>query len=178
MPILLGYIRLMKRVITVIVLLVPWVAGAREVPRPDLPRVESAIVAGTNDFRRRHGRGEVASDARLAAAARDFARYMAAHGKLSHEADGRKAGERITAHGYRYCMYAENISYQHDTAGFETARLAAGLLDGWKESAGHRANMLKREAVHTGVGVARSARNGYYYAVQLFGSPRPGSGRC
>lgn len=152
------------------------VAG-REVARPDLPRVERAIVAGTNDFRRENGRGTVAVDARLEAAARGFAKFMAASGKLSHEADGRKAGERMVAQGYRYCMYAENISYQYSSAGYETGQLASLLLEGWKESRGHRANMLKGEAVHTGVGVARSPSTGYFYAVQLFGSPRAG-GRC
>lgn len=149
----------------------------REVLRPDLPRVEQAIVAGTNEFRRKNGRGAVASEARLDAAARDFAKFMAASGKLSHEADGRKPGDRITAHGYRYCMFAENISYEYHSAGFETGKLASQLLQGWQASSGHRANMLKGDAVHIGVGVARSPANGYFYAVQLFGSPRTG-GRC
>ena len=160
-----------------IALLASWPAQGREALRPDLPQVERAIVAGTNDFRRENGRGAVAIDARLEAAAHAFAKLMAATGKLSHEADGRNAGERMVAQGYRYCMYAENISYQYSSAGFETGKLASLLLEGWKESRGHRANMLKGDAVHIGVGVARSPANGYFYAVQLFGSPRTG-GRC
>ena len=38
--------------------------------------------------------------------------------------------------------------------------------------------MLDRLAVDTAVAVARSPATGYYYPVQLFGSPRTGGGRC
>jgi uncharacterized protein YkwD len=152
-------------------------ASAREVARPDIARVERSIVAGANEFRRANGRGALASDAKLDAAAREFARFLAGKGKLGHEADGRNPGQRIEAQGYRYCMYAENLAYQYHSAGFETAKLAALLLEGWRESPGHRANLLKKDAVHTGVGVASAPGTSHFYAVQLFGRPRAG-GRC
>ena len=159
------------------VMLFAGVVEAREVARPDLPRVERAIVAGANEFRRAHGRGALATDARLDAAARDFAQYLARRGKLAHEADGRNPGQRIDAQGYRWCMYAENLAYQYHSAGFETAKLAALLLEGWQASPGHRANLLKKDAVHTGVAVAPTPGTSHFYAVQLFGRPRAG-GRC
>lgn len=146
--------------------------------RPDLTRVEQAIVSGTNDFRRDNGRRVVATQAKLEAAAEEFAQFMARTGKYSHEADGRKPSERVVAHGYRYCRVSENISYQYSSEGFESRELAARLLDGWKKSPGHRANMLDAAVVHTAVAVARSPKTGYFYAVQLFGSPRSGGGGC
>ena len=153
-------------------------AAAREAPsQPELARVESIVVARTNEFRREEGRSALAGHAKLTTAAREFALFMARTGKYSHEADGRTPRERIEAHGYRWCMVAENISYQFSSTGFATGELASRLVDGWKRSADHRANMLDRDAVHTAVAVARSPRTGYFYAVQLFAGPRTG-GRC
>ena len=79
--------------------------------------------------------------------------------------------ERARRHGYAWCFIAENIAYQYDSRGFATESLAHGIVEGWKKSAGHRRNLLAREATHTGVAVARSEKTGYYYAVQLFGRP-------
>jgi uncharacterized protein YkwD len=116
-------------------------------------------------------------DRRLEDAAREFAAFMARTAKFDHDADGRQPAQRIGAKGYRYCMVAENIAYEFDTRGFASAELAMRFVNDWKGSAGHRANMLGAGAVHTGVAIARSAKTGYYYAVQLFGSPRTGA-RC
>jgi uncharacterized protein YkwD len=146
--------------------------------KPSLRDVESRIVQATNDFRRDEGRSRLMVNARLAAAAREFAQFMAKTGKYSHEADGQRPRERVQAHGYRYCMVAENISYQYSSLGFETEDLAARLLEGWKRSPGHRANMLDGVAVHTAVAVARSPKTGYYYAVQLFAAPHVSGARC
>jgi uncharacterized protein YkwD len=152
-------------------------ANAREPARPDLAQVEKRIVEATNALRASHGRGALAAERRLENAARDFAAFMARTGKFDHDADGRQPAQRIAASGYRYCMVAENIAYEFDTRGFSTAALATRFVDDWKGSAGHRANMLNGGAVHTAVAVVRSNKTGYYYAVQLFGSPRSGA-RC
>jgi uncharacterized protein YkwD len=152
--------------------------AARGAPQPDLDRVERLVVEATNDFRRAQGRSPLERHGKLAAAAERFAKFMAATGKFSHEADGRKPRERVVEQGYRYCMVAENISYQYSSAGLETRELASRLVEGWKRSPGHRANMLDGVAVHTAVAVARSATTGYFYAVQLFGSPRASGARC
>jgi uncharacterized protein YkwD len=150
---------------------------ARAAAAPDLAQVERRVVQGTNEFRQEHGRGTLGVNAKLAAAAQEFARFMARTGKYSHDADGRRPRERVLAHGYRYCMVAENISYQFSSEGFESVELASRLLEGWKRSPGHRANMLDGAAVHTAVALARSS-TGYFYAVQLFGSPHAGGSRC
>lgn len=160
-------------------LALPLAAPAGAAPaQPDLARVEEIVVSRTNDFRRDEGRGRLAKNARLAAAAREFAQFMARTGRYAHDADGRRPAERVHAHGYRWCMVAENISYQFSSAGFATDELAARLFDGWKRSADHRRNMLDGGAAHTAVAVARSAATGYYYAVQLFAGPWVSGGRC
>jgi uncharacterized protein YkwD len=99
---------------------------------PDLPRVEQLIVEATNQFRTQEGRGRLRVDARLARAAREFARHLARTGQLSHTADGRQPWERAAAQGYEECIVAENIGWESNPAGFTTRGRADALVDGWK----------------------------------------------
>jgi uncharacterized protein YkwD len=140
--------------------------------RVDLSGAERLIVDATNAFRREEGLGPVKSDAALGHAARDFAEFMARTDRYGHTADGRNPGDRATGNGYGYCLVAENIAYQYNSAGFRTAELARGFVEGWKHSPGHRKNMLDPAATDTAVAVARSASSGRYYAVQMFGRPK------
>ena len=141
-------------------------------PRPDLAAVAGRIVTATADFRKTEGRPAVTVSPRLTAAARAFAGYMATTDRYGHTADGRQPADRATAKGYDYCLVLENIAYAFDSRGFADGALADGFVVGWKESPGHRRNMLDPDATETGVGVARSSATGHYYAVQLFGRPK------
>ena len=136
---------------------------------PDLSNVERLILERTNQFRSSEGVRRVAVDTRLASAARGFAKYMADTERYGHDADGRKPSQRVKVHGYQYCVVSENISYQYSSEDFGTAELASRYFEGWKKSPGHRRNMLEASVTDTAVAVARSARTGRYYAVQLFG---------
>ena len=139
--------------------------------RPDIARASTLVIEETNAFRREEGRDAVQRSASLEDAARDFARYLARTGSFDHQADGSTPGERARRHGYRWCRIAENIAYQFDSRGYTTEGLARELFSGWKRSPGHRRNMLERDVVHTAVAIARNDRDGYYYAVQMFGKP-------
>jgi hypothetical protein len=139
---------------------------------PDLPQTETAIVEMTNAFRRESKLGEVKPNAALTAAARAFAAYLAKTGKFAHEADGRAPAQRAEAAGYRYCLVAENLALNLDSRGFETRALARDVVDGWKSSPGHRANMLLPTVTEIGVAVARAPDNNpKFISVQLFGRP-------
>lgn len=138
----------------------------------DIPAVERAIIDGTNRFRNEQGVGSVRPDSTLDSTAREFAEYLARTDRFDHEADGRTPAIRARTHGYDYCLIAENIAYQFDTRGFTAAALARGLVQGWKDSPGHRRNMLDARAIDTGVAVVRSPRSGRFYAVQMFGRRR------
>ncbi len=140
--------------------------------KPDLSRVSSLIVEMTNRFRRLHGRGELKVNDKLTKTAREFADYLAKTDRFSHTADGRNPGQRVSANGYQYCIVAENIAWEFDSAGFSTRGLAQALVTGWKNSPEHRRNMLDHDVMEIGVGVARSEKTGRYYAVQDFGRPR------
>ena len=139
---------------------------------PDLARVTSIVIEGTNRFRQEHRLAPLEADAKLSAAARDFADFMARTDKYGHTADDLGPLERAKRHGYAYCSLAENIGYQFRSGGFKTpAELADGFVEGWKRSPGHRRNMMERDATEIGIAVARSAKSGRYYGVQLFGRP-------
>ena len=139
---------------------------------PDLPQTETAIVEMTNAFRKEHKLGEVRPNAALAAAARAFADYLAKSGTFAHEADGRQPHQRAEAHGYRYCLVAENLAMNLDSRGFATRQLALEAVEGWKSSPGHRANLLQAGVTEIGVAVVRVAdKNPKFVSVQLFGRP-------
>ncbi len=139
---------------------------------PDLDQTARLIIDRTNRFRQDQHRSPVTVNEQLSAAARDFAAWMAATDLYGHEADGRHPWDRARAHGYDYCLVAENIAYVWRSAAFSTDALAAEFVQGWEKSPGHRKNMLDPDVTETGVGVARSADTGLYYAVQLFGRPK------
>ena len=76
------------------------------------------------------------------------------------------------AQGYRYCLVAENLAMNLDSRGFETRVLARDAVEGWKNSPGHRANMLQPTVTEIGVAVARAPdRDPKFISVQLFGRP-------
>jgi uncharacterized protein YkwD len=147
-------------------------AAAVQGKQPDLARAASLIVELANAFRRHKGLHELKVNPDLAKDARSFAEYLARTDKFSHSADGRQPSERAVASGYAYCIIAENIAWEYDSAGFTTGELARALLKGWKNSPGHRRNLLDPDVTDTGAAVARSDRTGRYYAVQEFGRPR------
>ncbi len=137
----------------------------------DIERVEQLVVEQINAFRAEQKLNKLAVDADLAEAAESFAAFMARTGKYGHEADGRTPSERAKAAGYQMCIVAENIAFQFRSTGFATPELAEAFVEGWKQSPGHRENIVDPDVTQTGVAVAKAA-DGKYYAVQMFGRPR------
>ncbi len=139
---------------------------------PDLPQTEAAIVALTNAFRQEQGLAPVTPSKELAAAAKWFAGYLAKSGKFAHEADGREPHQRAAAHGYKYCMVAENLALNLDSRGFTSAGLAGQVVAGWKASPAHRRNLAEPMATEIGLGIARApSKDPKFVTVQLFARP-------
>ncbi len=139
---------------------------------PDLPKTEVAIVALTNDFRTTNRLAKLSRDRKLADAARSYAVFLAGSPKFSHEADGRRPADRIKAAGYEACLTAENLAWMLDSRGFTTNSLAAQMVEGWKNSPGHRKNLLLQHTTETAVAIAKVSGKQKYMAVQLFGRPK------
>jgi len=147
-------------------------SGSIKADKLDLAAVSKLIVEKTNDFRKEQKRNTVAVDSKLTDAARYFADYLADNDKFGHTADGNRPADRAKKFGYDYCIVLENIAYEYKSSGFTAEELSKAFVEGWKNSPGHRRNMLDRDVTDTGVAVARSDKSGYYYAVQMFGRPK------
>lgn len=139
--------------------------------QPDLPKAEAAIIEQTNVFRGANALAAVLGNVTLTKAARDYARFLASSKVFSHEADGRRPLDRIKTAGYQPCTTAENLALLGHPNGFGTEDLASMMVEGWKNSPGHRKNMLLGAVTETGVAIAKSRHEEKWFAVQLFGRP-------
>ncbi|HEX8342543.1 MAG TPA: CAP domain-containing protein [Tepidisphaeraceae bacterium] len=139
--------------------------------RANVDKATQLIFDGTNEFRAENKLPALKRDETLDATAMAFAKFMAETHKYGHEADGRKPADRAEAKGYAYCVILENIALQFRSDGFETMALGRSFVEAWKNSPGHRKNMLDPNAVEAGMATAVSS-NGVYYSVQLFGRPK------
>jgi uncharacterized protein YkwD len=140
----------------------------------DAARAAELIVEQTNRFRREEGLEPLQSQPQLQSAAQYFANFMAEQNKYGHTADGQRPADRAAEHGYEYCIVLENIAYQYSSRGFATEQLSEGFMEGWKNSPGHRKNLLDADVTEIGVAISQ-APDGRYYAVQKFGRPSSAS---
>ncbi|WP_240810273.1 CAP domain-containing protein [Actinomadura sp. WMMA1423] len=119
------------------------------------------VVSLTNAERAKNGCGALTVDSRLQAAAQGHSNDMIARNFFDHtNPSGRNPGDRITAAGYRWSTYGENIAYGQ--------RTAAAVMSAWMNSSGHRANILNCRFKNIGVGVA--LKSGTPYWTQNFGT--------
>lgn len=138
-------------------------------PATGLTPALQQVVDLTNQRRAENGLPALTVDARLNAAAQRMSSDMAAHdsilpGGAPHiGSDGSDPGQRITAAGYIWRAWAENIA-----SGYPDA---ASVVNGWWNSAGHRANMVSTSVTQIGVAVAYSA-TGVAYWTQDYGQQR------
>ena len=138
----------------------------------DLTQARDEIIRQTNEFRKSEGREPTVVNEQLQKAAQQFASFMAENDLYGHTADERHPSDRAEKQGYEYCAIEENIAYEFRTTGFDANSLSKGFFEGWKNSPGHRENMLRPYVTETGVGLAQSKKTGVYYAVQMFGRPK------
>ncbi|QJS13455.1 sigma-70 family RNA polymerase sigma factor [Streptomyces argyrophyllae] len=104
------------------------------------------VVALVKKERAAAGCGPVTEDPQLDKAAQGHSDDMAARGFFDHtDPDGAGPGERITAAGYRWSTYGENIAKGQQTP--------QAVMDSWMNSPGHRANILNCAFKNIGVGV-------------------------
>jgi uncharacterized protein YkwD len=114
----------------------------------------SAQAMDLNSFRATHGRAPLRVDSSLTGLAYAHAMDMARRGRLDHAGFLRERGP----HGAN----AENVSYG---CGDE----ACAILQ-WSRSAGHRANMLRRDVTTYGLATVVSATGRRYWVMELGGA--------
>jgi uncharacterized protein YkwD len=97
---------------------------------------------------------------KLAAAATYHAKDMAEHGFLRHKgSDGNDPGERITAAGYQWSVYAENIGQGQKTPD--------EAVKAWLRSTRHCKNIMNPDVEEAGAALAKSASLRTYWTLVL-----------
>ncbi|MFD4633510.1 sigma-70 family RNA polymerase sigma factor [Streptomyces sp. NPDC058284] len=133
-------------------------------PDPVPPKPSGAagqVVALVNSERAKAGCGPVRSNGKLATAAAKHSADMAARDYFDHTSpDGTDPGDRITAAGYRWSTYGENIARGQQSP--------ASVMDSWMKSPGHRANILNCDFKEMGVGIHNGSGGPWW--TQAFGT--------
>lgn len=113
------------------------------------------VIALTNGLRGNNR--PLTLNVKLMQAARGHANTMAALNTLSHTAGGTDLTKRVGDQGYRWSALAENIA-QGQTS-------ASHVVNSWRNSGGHYANMVNPQYTEIGVWWTGS------YWIQVFGRP-------
>lgn len=139
-----------------------WTAlWARPLTADGLARTASEVIALTNAERAAAGLRPLVVDQRLTAAAQAHSADMVTRGFYSHTSpDGSEPWDRARAAGATHRGIGENIACGQ--------RSPAEVVQGWMNSPGHRANILKPDFTHIGIGYAGGGSAGSYW-TQLFG---------
>ena len=133
-----------------------------ETPAPETPdaaapeEFEAEVVRLVNIEREKNGLSALKSDNEKLNRAADI-RAEELTTSFSHtRPSGADCFSVLIERGIKYCAAGENIAYGY--------RTPAGVVEGWLNSPGHRANILTGSFTHIGVGYNE---NGNYW-VQLF----------
>ena len=124
---------------------------------------ESEVIDLVNVERAVQGLHPLSYDPNLTISVRGHSQDMGLNNYFNHYSqDGRSPGDRITAAGYIWNTYGENIA-----AGQTTPQ---AVVVGWMNSPGHRDNILDANFCDIGVGYAYVASSNYrHYWTQNFG---------
>ena len=121
-------------------------------------RGETDALRLVNAQRRASGRGALAADPRVQAAAEAHSRWMASTGRLSHRgAGGTDMLARLRAAGYRACGANENI--------YKGRGDAAAAVGWWMSSPGHARNIRAGGVSEGAVASARDAAGNTYWTM-------------
>lgn len=123
---------------------------------------EQGVLDLTNAARKKALLPALQFNSKLMDLARAHAMNMAKQEKFEHDLDGKSMADRLKEAEYGFTHAGENIAWKQ-----KTPREA---MKTWMESEEHQENILSKEFVEIGVGMAKSAKGDYYW-VQLFGCP-------
>lgn len=145
-------------------------------PKPPEPTsdiaslIEQEVLAQTNAERAKDGLSPLLHDATLANIARAHSADMIENDYFSHEdRSGCSSSCRANAAGYRWSTIGENI---YMMSGYKQSpeQAASMIVQGWMNSTGHRANMLREAFTNAGVGVSMQGNS--IYTTTVYARPR------
>ena len=136
--------------------ILPQCAPRRHPPR----RAAQQVVDLTNARRAQYGLPALSVNGALTDAAQAHAADQASVSRMSHAGtDGSDVSARLDRVGYAYSAWGENVAAGYGDAG--------GVMNGWMNSSGHRANILNGNFTQIGVGLAYSANGTPYWTMDL-----------
>jgi uncharacterized protein YkwD len=142
-------------------------AAALPPPSLALTSLEQALSSAHNAERSKAAVAPLQLDPVLVAVARERAREMAANTYLSHTArDGSTAFTMLRDRGYDYLIAGENIARNN----YPESQSVQVAMEGFMQSAGHRANILDKRFSKFGVGAALGADGMRYYVIIFAGN--------
>ncbi|WP_297083313.1 S-layer homology domain-containing protein [uncultured Demequina sp.] len=135
-------------------------AGA---PSSAATAADDSIASATNSYRSANGKAALARHTGIDAVAQDWAEWMRSNRTLKHNSN---YSSQMPQAGLSRA--GENVAYACGR-GSATAN-ATVIMNGWKNSSGHRANMLNSAYTDFGVGAAYDSSRDCLWAVQNFGT--------
>jgi len=118
--------------------------------------VSAECTALTNQARAAAGVAPVTVSLTLNAAAQGWSDYQASISTMTH---GSNPGARITAAGYSWSAWGENVAFgQWD---------CAAVIAAWMNSPGHRTNMLNPTYTNIGIGMTVASNGAKYWTMNL-----------
>jgi uncharacterized protein YkwD len=124
----------------------------RSMAQPGAQLDAATAASMISGYRSNNGLTAVSIDSELMKMAQTQAQAMASRDQLDHNVI-RSFNERLKAQGYRARNAAENIG-----AGYHTL---AEAFSGWRDSPGHRANMLLEGATRMGIAAVYAPKSKY-----------------
>ena len=124
------------------------------------------MFSSHNQQRANNGAAALSLDAELVAVARQRSETMAETNCFSHTACGPTAFDLLGNIGYFYQIAGENIARNN----YPDSQTVDVAMNGFMNSAGHRANILDTRYTKVGIGLAFGA-NGMKYFTVIFAGP-------
>jgi uncharacterized protein YkwD len=122
--------------------------------------LRNEVIAGINAQRSANGLAALSQNGNLQEAAQGLACDNAARGAVSHvSADGTRLQGRLRRAGYRFTAASENV--------YMGGGSAAGAVEWWMGSSGHRANILTQGIRDIGVGIATGGDGRVHWVVNM-----------
>lgn len=123
-------------------------------------RVWTECITAANAARWARGVAPLQMDMRITMAAAGHSAYQAQVQKMVHPGSGgSNAGDRLTAAGYTWSTWGENIAAGQGDC--------ESVVSAWMNSAPHRANILNSTFRHIGIGMAIGANGVRYWTMDL-----------
>ncbi len=128
--------------------------------KPVKPLDPEAALAEVNAYRAENGLGALVLDARLTKAAAVQSKAQAERSWIGHDgADGSTPKARALRAGFHAKIASENVA--------SGQKSFSDVMHYWKESSGHRANLLRANVTAVGVAMAKNKSGRAYWTLVL-----------